>query len=56
MIGILIGSSAISFLCMISLMWLSIRNSKVSTRTLPYILCSSAICAISLFSVGVLLL
>ena len=56
MIGYFIGSGIISFLFMVVLMYLCVRSAKYEPWVLPAILCSSAICAISLFSVGVLLI
>lgn len=56
MIGTMLGSALISFLFMVALMYLCVKTAKYDRWVLPTILCSSAICAISLFSVGVLLL
>lgn len=50
MIGTMLGSALISFLFMVALMYLCVRTAKYDYWALPTILCSSAICAISLLT------
>lgn len=53
MTGILVASSIISAIFMIALVYIAIEKKINNNRILPIILLSSAICAISLFGLGV---
>ncbi len=55
MIVTLLCSAIISAILMAALMTLAVKEKVNDARILPLILLSSGVCAISLFSVGVLL-
>jgi len=53
MTGTLVASTIINAIFMVALMYLAIEKKINNNRILPIILLSSAICAISLLSLGI---